>query len=512
MSFGGNGNFNTGPGQSGGGWPMPTMPPSPGAPDANMMMQQIQQLQKTVMQLQTSSGQGQGTGHQGGGASNTFGGQGFGANNSRGAGFGGGPGGNNGGAMGGGYNSYGGNTPGTQGHSNYRPWNNRGGRSDSKEGEVDSINEEEQKVLLVSNIPHNLANPDSLFYAFEKFGTVDRVKILHNKRNTALVQMSQPGEAMKALNEQEKLNKVGTEIYVNFSSKFKEIKIPEPGSMYDDGLTKDFTGQFPTQQQAPRQNNFNMGQNMVQNMGGGMGMFGGMNNMGGGDGGNFNMGPQNYGFNNYGEIARGNQSGGGGVVLLVSNIPDEIAKVENIFNMIGMYGDVIAVKILRNKRDCCMVQMAKPHHAHQVRNYLDQAKVGGNKLCISNSRVETLLNKRIAEDNELQMDFSNSRNHRYRNHVMALKLTKNLGPPSSTLHVANLPEELNHNDIKDMFIEKGFTVKESKECGASGTMALLTMASPDEALMALAVMHNYAPEQYKFKNTAGLCVSFSAKK
>ena len=29
------------------------------------------------------------------------------------------------------------------------------------------------------------------------------------------------------------------------SSKFREIKVPEPGSMYDDGLTKDFTGQFP---------------------------------------------------------------------------------------------------------------------------------------------------------------------------------------------------------------------------------------------------------------------------
>ena len=124
------------------------------------------------------------------------------------------------------------------------------------------------------------------------------------------------------------------------------------------------------------------------------------------------MGPQNFGFNNYGGFARGAQTGG--VVLLVSNIPEQIAKVENIFNMIGMYGDVIAVKILRNKPDCCMVQMAKPHHAQQVRNYLDQAKVGGNKLCISNSRVETLLNKRIAEDNELQMDFSNSRNHRYR--------------------------------------------------------------------------------------------------
>jgi len=36
------------------------------------------------------------------------------------------------------------------------------------------------------------------------------------------------------------------------------------------------------------------------------------------------------------------------------------------------------------------------------------------------------------------------------------------------------------------------------------------MASPEEALRALAVMHNYAPEEYKFKNAAGLCVSFSS--
>ena len=48
-----------------------------------------------------------------------------------------------------------------------------------------------------------------------------------------------------------------------------------------------------------------------------------------------------------------------------------------------------------------------------------------------------------------------------------------------------------------MFIQRGFTVKESKECGSSGSMALLTMANPEEALQALAVMHNYAPEQYK---------------
>lgn len=260
----------------------------------------------------------------------------------------------------------------------------------------------------------------------------------------------------------------------------------------------------------------NMGEGgMMNNIRGGsmmnyMGDGGIMNNMGGGISDVYGMHNMGGGYGNFMMTPRGQQPGG--VVLLVSNIPDQIAKVENIFNMIGMYGDVVAVKILRNKRDCCLVQLAKPHQAQQVRNYLDQAKVGGNKLCISNSRVVTLLNKRISEDNELQRDFSNSRNHRYRNHAVAAKLTRNLGPPSSTLHVANLPEELNHSNVKDMFTEAGFTVKESVECGASANMALLTMASPDEALLALAVMHNHAPEQYKFKNVAGLCVSFSVKK
>lgn len=473
------------------------MPPSSGAPDANMMMQQIQQLQKTVMQLQTSVGDRHGNGVGGAGGS------------------------------GGNFNymaDYFGNGPANRGSSShvdrkttagYDSYNNHGGnsgnpgvvppsRSWSSKNEDDEITAETQKVLLVSNIPPNLSNTDSLFYAFEKFGTVERVKILHNKQNTALIQMSDPEEAQKAINEQHKLNRVGTDIYVSLSTKFKEIKMPEPGSMYDNGLSKDYTGEFPMQQ-APHLNKFN-------NMDRGGSGFGGasMSMYKMREENAFNVGGMNYGFNNYGGMDRSNQTGG--LVLLVSNIPDEIANVDNIFNMIGMYGDVLAIKILRNKRDCCLVHMAKPHHAQQVRNFLDQAKVGGKKLCISNSRVETLLNKRISEDNDLQMDFSNSRNHRYRSHQNAAKLTKNLGPPTSTLHVANLPEEMSHNDVKDMFIEKGFTVKESKECGSTGNMALLNMSSPDEALMALAVMHNYAPEQYKFKNTAGFCVSFSGKK
>lgn len=445
-------------------------------PDANMMMQQIQQLQQTVRELQSG----------GPGAPGDF-------------------------------------PPGTQGMSNYMSsnmgggggagtWSNSAHKRERRPNEDSEVNPEEQTVLLVSNIPPNLANPDSLFYAFEKFGTVAKVKILHNKRNTALIQMNAPAEAQRAIEEQEKLNRVGTEIYVNYSSKFTDIRMPEPGSMYDDGLAKDFTGKFVSMAPQRPGGQFGMGEGGM-----GRGMMGGGGGFGFGNGGRGNFGGDGFGDDfDYG-MRGGNQAGGridgvmgAGVVLLVSNIPEEIANVDNIFNMVGMYGDVMFVKILRNKRDCCMVQMAKPHHAQQVKQCLDHAKVGGNKLCVSYSRVDNLLNKRIPDDDELQKDFLNSRNHRYRSHTVAAKLSKNLGPPTSTLHVANLPEGFTHSDVKDLFIEKGFTVKESQECG-NGGMAFLSMPSPDEALMALAIMHNYAPQELKFKNASGLCVSFSKK-
>ena len=393
-------------------------------PDANMMMQQIQQLQQTVRELQ--SGGGGGGGYPGG-----AGGQGA-------------PGGYSSGAM-----------PGTQGMSNYRTGGTWSSGANGEKGGMNTkteINEEEQTVLLVSNIPPTLANPDSLFYVFEKFGTVVKVKVLHNKRNTALIQMSQPSEAQLAIQQQEQLNRNGGDIYVNFSSKFADIRMPEPGSIHDDGLSKDFTGKFVSlhvgnPRDRPQQFGMDMGGGFNGGFGGGMDMMrgGGMGGFGGGRGGggfHGDMGGDN--FDNYG----GRGQGGGGVVLLISNIPDEIANVDNIFNMIGMYGDVMFVKILRNKRDCAMVQMAKPHHAQQVKQCLDHAKIGGNKLCVSYSRVDNLLNKRMEEGDELQRNFVNSRNHRYRNHNTAAKLQKNLGPPTSTLHVANLPEGFTSGDIR----------------------------------------------------------------
>ena len=47
----------------------------------------------------------------------------------------------------------------------------------NKVGEGEEIPQDQQCVLLVSNIPPNLSQPDGLFYAFEKFGSVVRIKV-----------------------------------------------------------------------------------------------------------------------------------------------------------------------------------------------------------------------------------------------------------------------------------------------------------------------------------------------
>ena len=72
---------------------------------------------------------------------------------------------------------------------------------------------------------------------------------------------------------------------------------------------------------------------------------------------------------------------------------------------------------------------------------------------------------------------------------------------------SNRPGKLPHGEVKDMLLKRGFAVKESEECGTNGTMAMLTLSNPEEALGALAV---YALEGYKSKNDTGMGVSCSS--
>ena len=77
-----------------------------------------------------------------------------------------------------------------------------------------------------------------------------------------------------------------------------------------------------------------------------------------------------------------------GVCILVSSLPEDMANPDSISNLFGHYGDVHKVKVLHNKPDCALIQMAKPHQAALCRQFLDQIKIDGNTLCVSFSRIQ----------------------------------------------------------------------------------------------------------------------------
>ncbi len=49
-----------------------------------------------------------------------------------------------------------------------------------------------------------------------------------------------------------------------------------------------------------------------------------------------------------------------GSVILVNNLPDTKISPDVLFTLFGVYGDVMRVKILFNKRDSAMIQYAQP--------------------------------------------------------------------------------------------------------------------------------------------------------
>ena len=360
----------------------------------------------------------------------------------------------------------------------------------------------QRKILLVSNLPPTLASCDSVYFMFERFGTVERIKILRNQRTTALVQMSTASEAEKAVAEQEILKKTARDIFVNFSTNVNVVRMPAEVGLHNDGLSRDYTGAEPyTPDVQPMQNN------SMMFAGNGQSLLGAPPQM-------MNQ------FGNRPTIMQdasmaANSNASNGPCLLVSSLPDELANPDCLCNLFGFYGDVVRVKILRNKRDCALVQLSKPHQATVCRNFLDQAKVFGKKICVSFSRMSSIkLPSDIGiDDDSSTKDYSNVRGvHRFRNPNVAQKLMKNLCAPTSILHVANLSEDVDKETLKKYFIDNGFTIKDIHDCGKDGSMALVQFSSVEESIAALAKLHNKVTPDIKTKNSSGLCFSFSNRR
>ncbi|XP_035509622.1 polypyrimidine tract-binding protein 1-like [Morone saxatilis] len=177
-------------------------------------------------------------------------------------------------------------------------------------------------------------------------------------------------------------------------------------------------------------------------------------------------------------------------VLLISNLNPERVTPHCLFILFGVYGDVMRVKILFNKKENALVQMSDSTQAQLAMSHLSGQQLHGKSLRITLSKHTSVqLPREGHEDQGLTKDYSNSPLHRFKK--PGSKNYSNIFPPSATLHLSNIPPSVVEDDLKMLFSSSGATVKAFKFFQKDHKMALIQMGSVEEAIESLIEFHNH---------------------
>uniref|UniRef100_A0A8C9WFX2 Polypyrimidine tract-binding protein 1 n=1 Tax=Scleropages formosus TaxID=113540 RepID=A0A8C9WFX2_SCLFO len=183
----------------------------------------------------------------------------------------------------------------------------------------------------------------------------------------------------------------------------------------------------------------------------------------------------------------------GQCVLLVSNLNPEVSTFltqPHVPLLHCVYGDVMRVKILFNKKENALVQMADATQAQLAMSHLNGQKLHGKALRVTLSKhTNVQLPREGQEDQGLTKDFSNSPLHRFKK--PGSKNYQNIFPPSATLHLSNIPPSVVEDDLKQLFASSGALVKAFKFFQKDRKMALIQMGSVEEAIQSLIEFHNH---------------------
>ncbi|XP_042320268.1 polypyrimidine tract-binding protein 2 [Sceloporus undulatus] len=191
-----------------------------------------------------------------------------------------------------------------------------------------------------------------------------------------------------------------------------------------------------------------------------------------------------------GRVGMPGVSSGGNTVLLVSNLNEEMVTPQSLFTLFGVYGDVQRVKILYNKKDSALIQMADGNQSQLAMSHLNGQKMYGKIIRVTLSKHQTVqLPREGLDDQGLTKDFGNSPLHRFKK--PGSKNFQNIFPPSATLHLSNIPPSVSEDDLRMLFANTGGTVKAFKFFQRDHKMALLQMSTVEEAIQALIDLHNY---------------------
>ena len=174
-------------------------------------------------------------------------------------------------------------------------------------------------------------------------------------------------------------------------------------------------------------------------------------------------------------------------VVLVNNLAEEKVCPDALFTLFGLYGDVMRVKLLYNKKDMALIQFANNHQAYVATLNLNRVNLYGKELVVRPSKHrEVALPRPGAESMDMTKDYSDSPLHRFRR--SGSKNAKNICPPSPVLFISNLPDDATKDDVTNIFGESVLAVEFFK---TNKNLAFIRMGSTEEAVAALIAHHNH---------------------
>jgi len=190
--------------------------------------------------------------------------------------------------------------------------------------------------------------------------------------------------------------------------------------------------------------------------------------------------------------------------IWITGLPKEYQDADKLTNIFGNFGNVQRVKFVDKKPDGALIELDDPRGAVKAVVNMNNQKLDGSTIKVSFSKLERA--GFIKEDDpKSKLVYKAKENWRFAAKDKDTKFRKicmsRLRSLSNQVIVSNLPEG-KMDQLKKYIIESGFTVKSiegSKRPEEEGkpstgyTMAIVELADVEEAIAAVATLHNTWP-------------------
>ncbi|KAJ4701083.1 polypyrimidine tract-binding protein 3 [Melia azedarach] len=167
--------------------------------------------------------------------------------------------------------------------------------------------------------------------------------------------------------------------------------------------------------------------------------------------------------------------------VLVSNLNSDRIDEDKLFNLFSLYGNIIRIKILRNKPDHALVQMGDGFQAELAVHFLKGALLFGKQLEVNFSKHPNITQG--ADTHE----YMNSNLNRFNRN--AAKNYRYCCSPTKMIHLSTLPQDITEDEIISHLEEHG-TIVNTKLFEMNGKkQALVLFETEQQATEALVCKH-----------------------